>query len=132
MLADWARRSLYFARQRRDGAHPLLFAAVLILVVYSPLLSRLLAMAVSRRREYQADATAVELTRNSEGLARALEKIAASPFPFRNATRGTAHLFIVNPLRRRADAQDGAWAALLSTHPPLTQRIALLRGTVPG
>jgi heat shock protein HtpX len=128
MLADWARRSLYFARQRRDGAHPLLFGAVLVLLLFSPLLSRLLAMAVSRQREYQADATAVELTRNSEGLARALEKISASPFPFRAATRGTAHLFIVNPLRRRADNREGAWAALLGTHPPLAQRIALLRG----
>ena len=103
-----------------------MLAAVLVLV--TPLLSRLLAMAVSRQREYQADATAVEFTRNSEGLARALEKIAASPFPLRSATRGTAHLFIVNPLRRRADERDGAWAALFATHPPLAQRIALLRG----
>jgi heat shock protein HtpX len=129
MLADWARRSLYVARQRRDGAHPLLFGAVIVLLLFSPILSRLLAMAVSRRREYQADATAVELTRNSEGLARALEKIAASRFPFRAATRGTAHLFIVNPLRRRANERPGAWAALLGTHPPLAHRIALLRGT---
>jgi len=128
MLADWARRSLYFARQRKDGVNPLLFGAVLILVLFTPLLSRLLAMAVSRRREYQADATAVELTRNSEGLARALEKIAASPFPLRSATRGSAHLFIVNPLRRRANDREGAWAALLGTHPPLAHRIALLRG----
>lgn len=129
MLADWARRSLYFARQRKDGAHPLLFGAVLILVLVSPLLSRLLAMAVSRRREYQADATAVELTRNSEGLARALEKISSSSFPFRASTRGTAHLFIVNPLRRRVDDHEGTLASLLGTHPPLAQRIALLRGT---
>jgi heat shock protein HtpX len=129
MLADWARRSLFVARQRKDGAHPLLFGAVLLLVLISPLISRLLAMAVSRRREYQADATAVELTRNSEGLARALEKISASSFPFRASTRGTAHLFIVNPLRRRADDHEGTWASLLGTHPPLAQRIALLRGT---
>jgi heat shock protein HtpX len=132
MMADWARRSLYFARQRKGGAHPLLLVAVLILVLFTPLLSRLLAMAVSRRREYQADATAVELTRNSEGLARALEKIAASPFPLRAATRGSAHLFIVNPLRRRADNREGAWAALLGTHPPLAHRIALLRGMAAG
>lgn len=128
MLADWARRSLYFARQRKGGAQPLLLGVVLILILFSPLLSRLLAMAVSRRREYQADATAVQLTRNSAGLARALEKIAASPFPFRAATRGTAHLFIVNPLRRRADNSESAWSALLATHPPLMHRVALLRG----
>ncbi len=128
MLADWARRSLYFARQRQTRAHPLLLVLAVALVLVSPLLSRLLAMAVSRRREYHADATAVELTRNPEGLARALEKISGSPFPLRAATRGTAHLFIVSPLRRRADERDGAWASLLATHPPLAHRIALLRG----
>lgn len=128
MLADWARRSVYFARERKARAHPLLLVLAVALVLVSPLLSRLLAMAVSRRREYQADATAAEFTRNPEGLARALEKISASPFPLRSATRGTAHLFIVSPLRRRADDRDGAWASLFATHPPLAQRIALLRG----
>jgi len=128
MLADWARRSLFVARDRKTAANPLLLVIVVSLVLVSPLLSRLLAMAVSRRREYQADAAAVELTRNPEGLARALEKIGASSFPFRAATRGTAHLFIVSPLRRRADQREGAWADLLATHPPLAERIALLRG----
>jgi len=128
MLADWAQRSLYVCR-RNARPTPLLPAAAMLLVVVSPLLSRVLAMTVSRRREYQADATAVELTRNPEGLARALEKIAASHFPLRTASRGTAHLFIVSPLRRRADERDGLWASLLGTHPPIAQRIALLRGT---
>lgn len=128
MLTDWARRTLAFGRQRGAGANPLLLTFVVVLMLCSPGLSRLLAMAVSRRREYQADATAVALTRNPEGLARALEKIAASEFPLRAATRGTAHLFIVSPLRRRVDDRDGAWASLFATHPPLAQRIALLRG----
>jgi heat shock protein HtpX len=103
-----------------------------VLVLVSPFVSRLLAMAVSRRREYQADATAVALTRNPEGLARALEKIAASRFPLRAATRGSAHLFIISPLRRRADEREGAWASLFSTHPPVAHRIALLRGMATG
>jgi heat shock protein HtpX len=128
MLADWARRTLYFSRQRDGASHPLLLALVFLLVLVSPLLSRLLALAVSRRREYLADATSVELTRNPEGLARALEKIAARQSPLRAATRGTAHLFIVSPLRRRANEAEGPWAALFSTHPPLPHRIALLRG----
>ena len=128
MLADWARRSLYFARQGERTAHPLAIVLLPLLVLLTPLLSRLLAMAVSRRREYQADATAVAFTRNPEGLARALEKIAASEFPMRAATRGSAHLFIVSPLRRRADDRDGAWADLFATHPPLVHRVALLRG----
>ena len=128
MLADWARRSLYVARQGERTAHPLVIVLLPLLVLLTPLLSRLLAMAVSRRREYQADATAVAFTRNPEGLARALETIAASEFPMRAATRGSAHLFIVSPLRRRADERDGAWADLFATHPPLVHRVALLRG----
>jgi len=128
MLADWARRSVWLARGGTRAASPLAFILLPLLVLLTPLLSRLLAMAVSRRREYQADATAVELTRNPEGLARALEKIAASEFPLRAATRGTAHLFIVSPLRQRARTAADSWSALLATHPPLAQRIALLRG----
>lgn len=132
MLADWARRSLLFARRGGRATHPAALVLLPAVVLLTPLLSRLLATAVSRRREYQADATAVELTRNPAGLARALEKIAASEFPLRRATRGTAHLFIVSPLRRRSAARasgdEGGWAALFATHPPLAQRIALLRG----
>ncbi|HSQ00074.1 MAG TPA: M48 family metalloprotease [Candidatus Dormibacteraeota bacterium] len=128
MLADWARRSLFFARQGNRAVNPLAVVLLPLLVLLTPLLSRLLAMAVSRRREYQADATAVELTRNPEGLARALEKIAGSEFPLRAATRGSAHLFIVSPLRHHADDADDSWASLFATHPPLAQRVALLRG----
>lgn len=128
MLADWGRRSLFFARQGGRAMPPLAVVLLPLLVLLTPLLSQLLAMAVSRRREYQADATAVELARNPEGLARALEKIAGSEFPLRAATRGSAHLFIISPLRRRADDATGAWADLFATHPPLAQRIALLRG----
>lgn len=127
MLADWARRSIVLARHGSRAAPPFALLLLPALVLLTPLLSRLLAMAVSRRREYQADATAVALTRNPEGLARALEKIAASEFPLRGASRGTAHLFTISPLRRRPDRDDG-WASLFATHPPLAQRIALLRG----
>ena len=98
----------------------------LSLIAAPPLVSRLLAMAVSRQREYLADATAVEFTRNPLGLAKALEKIRDADLPFHRATRGTAHLFIANPLRRRIDDQEGALADLLSTHPPINRRILLL------
>lgn len=127
MLTDWALRTIFLWR-RRGRPMPLAAAAALILIVVSPLFSRLIALAVSRRREYQADATAVALTRSSAGLVRALEKIAASPFPMRHASRGTAHLFIVSPLGRRADEHAGLWGALLGTHPPIAHRVALLRG----
>ncbi|HXQ20257.1 MAG TPA: M48 family metallopeptidase [Candidatus Acidoferrales bacterium] len=126
MLADWARRALYFSDNRRRG-NPVLFLLVLVLIAVTPLLSCLLAMAVSRQREYLADATAVQFTRNPVGLASALEKIGRATSPLREATRGTAHLFISNPWPRRVDAQEGRLADLLSTHPPLAQRIAILR-----
>lgn len=126
MLADWARRAVFLGRDRRRG-NPLLFILVVLLVAITPLLSRLIAMAVSRQREYLADATAAELTRNPLALASALEKIGAATSPLRAATRGTAHLFICNPVPARFDARQGALADLLSTHPPLAQRIALLR-----
>jgi len=126
MLADWARRALYFGTDRRRG-NVLVFLLVLLLVAVTPLLSRLLAMAVSRQREYLADATAVQFTRNPLGLASALEKIGAATSPLRAATQGTAHLFISNPLRRAVDERQGAVADFLSTHPPLAQRIAILR-----
>jgi len=126
MLADWARRALFLGSDRRRG-NVLAFLVMLLLVAVTPLLSRLLAMAVSRQREYLADATAAQLTRNPLGLALALEKIGAATSPLKAATRGTAHLFISNPLRRRVDEQQGALADLFSTHPPLAQRIAILR-----
>jgi heat shock protein HtpX len=129
LLSDWARRSFYTSRVRGRGSgrNPLLVGIGLLLIAFSPLLSRLLAMAVSRQREYLADASAVELTRNPVGLAKALEKIRDAAMPFSKATRGTAHLFFANPLKRRVDDRAGRLADLLSTHPPIARRILLLR-----
>ena len=104
----------------------MLVIPALLLILFSPLISRLLAMAVSRQREYLADATAVEYTRNPLGLAKALERIRAAAMPFQLASRGTAHLFFVNPLRRSVDDREGRLADLLSTHPPIARRIMLL------
>ena len=128
LLADWAQRSVLVSRGGRTSsrANPLLVVPALLLIVVSPLISRLLAMAVSRQREFLADATAVEFTRNPLGLAKALEKIRDAGMPFQKASRGTAHLFIVSPFRRRVDDRDGKLADLLGTHPPIERRIALL------
>ncbi|MEX0805242.1 MAG: M48 family metalloprotease [Candidatus Binatia bacterium] len=127
LLSDWAQRSIFGSRPvRRAGSHALLAIPALLLIVISPLISRMLAMAVSRQREYLADATAVEFTRNPLSLAKALEKIRDAALPFQKATRGTAHLFFSNPLRRRIDDRDGRLADLLSSHPPINRRIMLL------
>jgi heat shock protein HtpX len=128
ILADWGRRGFYSSRTgRRMGTkNPLLFIPLLILIALSPLIGQLLAMAVSRQREYLADATAAQYTRNPRGLARALEKIRDAAMPFHKASRGTAHLFIINPLRRRLEERENALADLLTSHPPIQHRIALL------
>jgi heat shock protein HtpX len=127
LLSDWARRSFFHSRhRRRSGGSLIVIIPALLLIMFSPLISRLLAMAVSRQREYLADATAVEFTRNPTGLAKALEKIRDANVPFQKASRGTAHLFIANPLHRGVDERDGKWSDLLSTHPPINRRILLL------
>lgn len=128
ILADWGRRGFHSARtgRRLGSKNPLLFIPLLVLIALSPLIAQLLAMAVSRQREYLADATATEYTRNPRGLARALEKIRDAAMPFHKATRGTAHLFIINPLRRRLEDRESMIADLLTSHPPIDHRIAIL------
>ncbi len=127
VLGDWSRRMFFFARFS-TLAGLLLAVPTLLLALVGPVLSRILAMGVSREREYLADAKAVELTRNPNGMASALRKIARTSSPLRGATRGTAHFFVVNPLHRLIDERDTRWADLFATHPPLEHRIALLEG----
>jgi heat shock protein HtpX len=128
ILADWGRRGFYSSRtgRRLSNKNPLIFIPLLILIALSPLVARLLAMAVSRQREYLADATAAQYTRNPAGVAQALEKIRDAAMPFHKATRGTAHLFFVNPLRRSVNESDSKLADLLASHPPIARRIRLL------
>jgi len=128
ILADFGQRGWYSARSgRRLGRKsPMIFLPLIVLIALSPVIARLLAMAVSRQREYLADAGAAQYTRNPSGLARALGKIRDAGIPFQKASRGTAHLFFTNPLRRRLDDSDSGLANLLSTHPPIDRRIALL------
>lgn len=130
ILADFGQRGFYSGRsgRRLSRKSPLVFVPLILLIALSPLIGRLLAMAVSRQREYLADAGAAQYTRNPAGLARALEKIRDAGIPFQKASRGTAHLFFINPLRRRLDDSESGLANLLSTHPPIDRRIALLYG----
>jgi heat shock protein HtpX len=143
MLADFVYRSMWYtgtvgggggkSRGSRDddnssgNAGALIGILVLVLAVLAPFFAQLLAMAVSREREYLADAASVEFTRNPRALLRALERIAETESPLCNASRGTAHMFIVNPLQGARDDDEGPLANLLSTHPPLKRRIERLR-----
>lgn len=100
----------------------------LLTVLVAPLLSRMMAMAVSRKREYLADATAAQLTRNPMALAAALEKLDAASAATKSINRGAAHLCIVDPAARRLSSREGAVADLFASHPPIRNRIIRLRG----
>jgi len=111
------------------GGGAIVLIAAIALAILGPLFARLLYLSISRKREYLADATAVQLTRYPDGLASALEKIAASDVPLEAANKVTAPMFIVNPLKPGQGAALGGWA---STHPPVQDRIAILRAMSQG
>jgi heat shock protein HtpX len=100
----------------------------LLTLVVAPVISRILAMAVSRKREYLADATGAQLTRNPSALASALEKLAAASDPTRAISQGAAHLCIVDPSPGLMSGKEGFLADFLASHPPIKQRIIRLRG----
>ena len=135
LLSDWARRTMRYGgvigsrnrRGRDKGGNVVVLILFLILIILAPIVSRLMALAVSRYREYLADSTAAELTRNPLGLASALEKISQATSPLKNAHRGTAHLFISDPIHRKIDNKEGFLADALSTHPPVEKRIERLK-----
>ncbi|MGH7925120.1 MAG: M48 family metallopeptidase [Candidatus Binatus sp.] len=136
MLSDFVYRWMFFGgfgargrsgNSRDNQAAALITIAVIILAAVAPIFSQLLAMAVSRQREYLADASSVEFTRNPRALLRALEHIAKIESPLRAGTAGTGHLFIVNPLEGVREDNEGFFSNLFSTHPPLGRRIARLQ-----
>ena len=98
----------------------------LLTLIVAPLISRILAMSVSRRREYLADATAAQLTRNPMGLANALGKLHGAHGATHRIASGAAHLCIVDPLERRLSDNDGFLGDLFASHPPMRERIARL------
>jgi heat shock protein HtpX len=130
LLADFFLRSLYWggsgsARPRPKG-HALLAALGIVLALLSPFIAQLLKLAVSRKREFYADAETALTTRFPEGLASALEKITQDPEQLEVANHATAHLFICNPFKGKT--ASSFWNKMFSTHPPAAERIARLRG----
>lgn len=131
VISEFASRSLWFGgfrsrsrseRKRDSGFSGFLALLSLVFIILAPIFSRLLQLTLSRRREYTADTTAVWLTRNPLGLAKALRKIAGDPNPLHQATQSTAALYIVNPLTRVGRITSRAF----STHPPVEERIRIL------
>ena len=126
LVSDLLTRSFFFGRNdRREGGGAILIVG-LILAILSPLIAELIKLAVSRQREYLADATAALATRYPEGLARALEKIAKVDRPLKNANHATAHLYLANPFDPHVARKK--FNVIFSTHPPIDDRIARLRG----
>jgi len=113
------------SNDREGNAGGVLAIIGVALIILSPIIATLIKLAISRRREYLADASGALLTRYPEGLARALEKIASYNMPMKTASTATAHLFIANPFSQQNMGQ--AISNLFNTHPPITERIKILR-----
>ncbi len=133
LLADWFLRMTYWGgnrkRDNRDSGQlgMILFVVGMVLAILSPIIAQLIQLAISRRREFLADASGVGMTKNPEGLARALEKISADREPLEAANKATAHLYIANPLKN-LHGGVGWFAGLFMTHPPVEERLKALRG----
>ncbi|MFC1750365.1 zinc metalloprotease HtpX [Pseudomonadota bacterium] len=125
MLSHMFLRSLWFRGGSRDrdkgNAGAILLVIGIVLAILAPIVAQLIKLAISRKREYLADATGASLTRYPPGLADALEKIKQDAIPLKHASGATAHLFISNPLKKQM------FASAFSTHPPIDERIKRLR-----
>ena len=131
MLTDWVSRALFWGRgrdnDRESSGNPILMLIGLICLILAPIFGQLMQLALSRRREFLADASAVELTRNPDGLISALQKLDADTHQLRTANNSTAHMYIVDPFK--ANLKDGKKkkTSLFSTHPSIEDRIEAIR-----
>ncbi|MCK5212134.1 M48 family metallopeptidase [Candidatus Parcubacteria bacterium] len=135
LLADWFRRWTFWGGGRRRSSKNsgnlqlIIFIVAIILSILAPLFAYLMQFAISRKREFLADADGALLTRYPDGLARALEKISADSEKLEVANRATAHLYISSPFKTdRPGAKIGFFKKAFLTHPPVNERIAALRG----
>jgi heat shock protein HtpX len=137
LISDFFLRGLWFGGGARGGGRGgggggyiqlIMIVVAVLLAILAPLFARLLQLSISRQREYLADATAVQLTRNPKGLADALQKISGDKEVLEAANRATAHLYIVNPVKKFEKRAKG----LFSTHPPIEDRIEILRSMETG
>jgi len=133
LLSDWFLRMTFFGGRRSDDKNAgqlqiVFFVLALILAILSPLIAQIIQLTISRKREFLADATGAGMTRNPEGLARALEKLSQETLPLKSASKATAHMYISNPLKNHKKDAIGWFAGMFRTHPPIEDRIAALRG----
>jgi heat shock protein HtpX len=132
LLSDWMLRMSFYGGGKRDKdsggqLQIVLMVAGILLALLSPIIAQLIQLAISRRREFLADATGVGMTKNPEGLAKALEKISQDKEPLEAANKATAHLYFSDPLKNVHGAV-GTFASLFQTHPQIKDRLNALRG----
>ena len=132
ILTDWVSRALFLGRFSDDdnndnSGNPVLMLIGLICLILAPIFGQLMQLALSRRREYLADASAIEITRNPDGLISALQKLDADTNQLRTANNSTAHMYIVNPFKSNLKNGKRRKTNLLSTHPSIEDRIEAIR-----
>jgi heat shock protein HtpX len=129
LLSDFILRSLFWGgrsnsnNDTKNGGAIIIIILAVLAAIAAPIIAQMIKATISRKREFLADASSAELTRNPEGLAKALEKISKDNEPLEAANRATAHMYISNPLKGADNLLN-----LFSTHPPIKERINILRG----
>lgn len=129
LLADWFLRMSFYGRRDREeknGLGAIILVLGLVFAILSPIIAQLIQLAISRRREFMADAGGVEITRQPAGLIAALHKISGDHEPLEAANKATAHLYISNPFKDRTGRAVEKLAGLFNTHPPIAERIKIL------
>lgn len=125
ILSDILTRFIFFRKNDRDNnSNVFVYLIGLVFLILSPIFATLMQLAISRKREYLADSTSVEFTRNKEGLISALKKLDSDTDPLEVANKSTAHMYIVNPLKNTKTKKS---SNLFSTHPPIEERIKRLQ-----
>ena len=133
LLADWMLRASRFGGKKKSSnknsgqLQGIIMILGFVLALLSPLIAQLVKLAISRNREFLADASGVGLTKNPEGLISALQKINLDKEPLEAANKATAHLYIANPLKNVHSAV-GMFSKMFNTHPSIEERVAKLRG----
>lgn len=132
LLGDWFLRARFWGGNRnRDDDNGSFGAIIMVLgiifAILSPIISQLIQLSISRRREFMADAGGVEITHQPQGLISALEKISGDNEPLEAANKATAHLYLVNPFKSSTNKAIKAFSNLFNTHPPIEERIAILQ-----
>lgn len=134
LLGDWFLRMNFWGGRSRDRENDSMGALMLVLglifAILSPIIAQLIQLAVSRRREFMADAGSVSITHQPGGLISALEKISQDQEPLEAANKATAHLYIVNPFKERSNKVVARMAGLFNTHPPISERVKTLKNMV--